>query len=82
MRGKPKRGVLRHSNLQFSELLKVLKTGSAGRKDFFDTLSREPNIGSLLFALICFHRGSRLPAASEVVVEDVPRVGVVIAVVI
>ena len=38
MRGKPKKGVLRHKILSFQNYYKVLKTCSAGRKDFFDTL--------------------------------------------
>ena len=40
MCGKPKKGVPHHWNQVFSELTKVLKMGSAGRKELFDTLTR------------------------------------------
>ena len=40
MCGKPKKGVPHHWNQAFSELTKVLKMGSAGRKELFDTLTR------------------------------------------
>ena len=38
MRGKPKKGFLRHLNQILSELLQVLKIRATGRKDFFDPL--------------------------------------------
>ncbi len=40
MRGKPKKGVPRLRILSVRNFYEVLKTCSAGRKDFFDTLRR------------------------------------------
>ena len=48
MRGKPKKGSCAIEILSFQNFYKVLKTGSAGRKDFFDTL-KEAGAVSLRF---------------------------------
>ena len=48
---KPKKSVLRIEILSFQNFIKVLKTCSAGRKDFFGTLKQGAR-GALLYFIL------------------------------
>ena len=52
MRGKPRKGVLRHSNQQISELFKSSEILSSLSKSLFDKLNAPPFGGALFYGVM------------------------------